>query len=234
MKLSFLTLLMLLPCLATSAARAEAITVPADVGIGPAGYLISGRVADDQPLHYGLKFSVQAIIDQATIQANKNRIPPRYRNQAAHVSEIRISPSILIPDAFFISPKNQHTGIYGITWRPISLGLTLIQTGALRFTLSTGLLLTYAFLHSDLPELPDTHFLRPGLDIGGEIELAFSRSFLISFGWFSGFYIPQGFGTFGMGPFGDKQTSSTLSETMWHFGQGFIKLHFRFPYSANL
>jgi hypothetical protein len=191
-------------------------------------------VADDQPLHYGMKFSVQAIIDQATIQANKNRIPPSYRSQAAHVSEIRISPSILIPDAFFISPKSQHTGIYGITWRPISLGLTLVQTSAVRFTLSTGLLLTYAYLYSDLPELPDTHFLRPGLDVGGEIELAFSRSFLISFGWFSGFYIPQGFGTFGMGAFGDKQTSDTLSETMWHFGQGFIKLHFRFPYSANL
>jgi hypothetical protein len=225
---------MILPCLATTPARAEAITVPADVGIGPAGYVISGKVADDQPLHYGMKFSVQAIIDQATIQANKNRIPASYRSQAAHMSEIRISPSILIPDAFFISPKTQHTGIYGITWRPLSLGLTLIQTKPLRFTLSTGLLLTYAFLYSDLPELPDTHFFRPGLDIGGEIELAFSRSFLISFGWFSGFYIPQGFGTFGMGPFGDKATSDNLSQTLWHFGQGFIKLHFRFPYTANL
>ena len=220
--------------LATGMAHAEPVTVPVDVGVGPAAYVISGPVFDDQPVHGGLKLSIQAIIDQATIQANKNRIPASYRSQAAHMSEIRISPSILIPDAFFISPKTQHTGIYGITWRPLSLGLTLIQSKPLRFTLSTGLLLTYAFLYSDLPELPDTHFFRPGLDIGGEIELAFSRSFLISFGWFSGFYIPQGFGTFGMGPFGDKATSDNLSKTLWHFGQAFIKLHFRFPYTTNL
>jgi len=150
------------------------------------------------------------------------------------MSEIRISPSIFIPDALFISPKTRHTGLYGVTWRPLSIGLSLLQTGTVRFNLSAGLLLTYAFLHSDLPALRDTHFLRPGLDVGGEIELAFSRSFLISFGWFSGFYIPQGFGTFGMGAFGDRQNSTTLRETLWHFGQGFVKLHFRFPYTANL
>jgi len=224
----------LLPCLAAGAARAEAVTVPADVGVGPAGYFISGRVADDQPLHYGLKLSVQAILDQATLQANQHRIPARYRRQAKQMSEIRISPSIFIPDALFISPKTRHTGLYGVTWRPLSIGLSLLQTGTVRFNLSAGLLLTYAFLHSDLPALRDTHFLRPGLDVGGEIELAFSRSFLISFGWFSGFYIPQGFGTFGMGAFGDRQNSTTLRETLWHFGQGFVKLHFRFPYTANL
>ena len=231
---SLFLLSLLLPCLTASAARAEAITVPADVGIGPAGYLISGRVADDQPLHFGLKLSVQAIIDQATIQANQHRIPAKYRKQAKQVSEIRISPSLFIPDAIFISPQLEHTGLYGVTWRPLSFGLSLIRTSAFRFNLSAGLLLTYAFLHSDLPALPDTHFLRPGLDVGGEIELALSRSFLISFGWFSGFYIPQGFGTFGLGPFGDKQTSATLRETMWHLGQGFVKLHFRFPYTTNL
>jgi hypothetical protein len=234
MKRSLLGLFMLAACLAASPARAESITVPADVGIGPAAYLISGKVADDQPLHFGLKFSVQAIIDQATIQAHKDRIPASYRKQAMHMSEIRISPSIFIPDSFFISPKIQHTGIYGVTWRPLSLGVPLIDTGAFRFRLSAGLLLTYAFLYSDLPELPNTHFLRPGLDVGADIEIAFSRSFLISLGWYSGFYVPQGFGTFGMGPLGDKATSDNLRQTMWHFGQAFLKLHFRFPYTTSL
>lgn len=222
-------------CLAVSClARAEAITVPADVGVGPAGYLISGRVADDQPIHTGLKISVQAIIDQATIREHQNRIPERYRKQAMQMKEVRYSPSIFIPDALIISPKLRHTGIYGVTWRPISIGLPLVDAGPVNFGLGAGLLLTYAYLHSDLPGLPDTHFIRPGIDIGAELEIAFSSSFLVSLGWDSGFYVPQGLGTLGMGPLGDHADYAALKQTLWHFGQAFLKLHVRFPYTANL
>jgi hypothetical protein len=227
-------LLAIVPCLASGQSRAEPITLPVDVGVGPAGYLISGKVADDQPLHGGLKVSIQAIIDQATIQAHQDRIPPSYRAQALRMTEVRVSPSIFIPDALIISPKLRNTGIYGVTWRPLSIRFPLLDAAPVRFGLAAGLLLTYAYLYSDLDTLPATHFIRPGLDIGAELEIALTSSFLLSFGWASGFYVPQGLGVFGMGPFGEAQNWSTLNQTLWHFGQGFIKLHVRFPYTTEL
>lgn len=222
----------LLLALAPFAASAESITAPIDIGLGPAAYLISGPVANDQPLHTGLKLSVQAIIDQATIRAHQDRIPAAYRQQALHMKEVRISPSIFIPDSLIISPKLRNTSLYGITWRPISISLSLVDAGPFTLGLKSGLLLTYAYLYSDV--LPTTHFIRPGLDVGAEAEIALSSSFLISLGWASGFYVPQGMGEFGLGPFGDKQNYDTLKQTMWHFGQAFVKFHIRFPYTTNL
>jgi hypothetical protein len=93
--------------------------------------------------------------------------------------------------------------------------------------------LTYAYIHSDLAEIPTTHFLRPGLDVGAELEIPFSRSFLISLGWASGFYLPQQLGSFGLGA-ADSNADVPLADTLWHFGQAFLKLHFRFPYSTRL
>jgi len=215
-------------------ALAEPITVPVDVGVGPAAYVINGPVFDDQPIHTGLKLSVQAIIDQATIRAHQDRIPPSYRQQALRMREVRYTPSIFIPDTLIISPKIRNTGIYGVTWRPLSIGLPVIDEDSVRLRLAAGLLLTYAFLYSDLPEIPTTHFLRPGIDLGAELEIAITPSFLVSLGWSSGFYVPQGLGTFGLGAFGERQDWDALRQTLWHFGQGFVKLHFRFPYTADL
>lgn len=214
----------------TARARAEPVTVPVDLGIGPAMYLVSGRVADDQ-LHAGLKISLQAIIDQQTLRAHPDRIPPRFRAQVLRLKEVRISPSILIPDALIISPKIRNTGIYGVTWRPLSVTLPLVQGDSGRLALGAGLLLTYAYLTSDLPDLPTTHFLRPGIDVGAELEIAFGPHFLVSAGWSSGFYLPQELGSFGTG---ELDSPGALDRTLWHFGQAFLKLHFRFPYATSL
>lgn len=222
------------PSLFGLAARAEPITVPVDVGVGPAAYVINGPVFEDQPIHTGLKISVQAIIDQATMQAQQHRIPSRYRQQALRMREVRVTPSIFIPDALIISPKYRNTGIYGVTWRPLSVGLLLADTGALRLGLGAGLLLTYAYIYSDLTEIPTTHFIRPGIDLAAELEIAITPAFLVSLGWSSGCYVPQGLGTFGFGPFGDTRDWDGLRQTLWHFGQGFVKLHVRFPYSTSL
>jgi hypothetical protein len=229
-----LLLVAVLPGLLALPVRAEPITVPVDVGVGPAAYVINGPIFDDQPIHTGLKISIQAIIDQATIKAHQDRIPPSFRQQALRMREVRYTPSIFIPDTLIISPKYRNTGIYGVTWRPISISVPLVDTDAVRLGLGAGLLLTYAFIYSDLPEIPTTHFLRPGIDLGAELEIAITPSCLVSLGWSSGFYVPQGLGTLGLGPFGDTRDWDGLRQTLWHFGQGFVKLHFRFPYSANL
>jgi hypothetical protein len=221
-----------LALLAPGAARAAEVTVPADVGVGPAFYVITGEVARDQPVHFGLKLSVQAIIDQATIRQHQDRIPLRYRRQALRLKEVRYSPSFLIPDSLIISPQVQHTGIYGITWRPISLGLPLVDTGGTCLRLAAGLLLTYAYIHSDLATIPETHFLRPGVDVGADLEIMFTPSFGVSLGWASGFYLPQVLGGFGLAAEG--KSVSVGPDTLWHFGQAYLKLHVRFPYTATM
>ncbi len=202
----------------------RSVEVPVDIGIGPGAHLISGPVAQNQPVHSGLVLSIEAILDKKLLRKFKHRIPQQYRKTVLQMDEIRISHP-LIPDTFFISPKGivGDTGIYGISFRPIAIGIPLINEG-IGFDIGIGTRLTYFYLHSD--SLENTHFLRPGLDALAEIEIPFSDRFLVSFGWDSQFYIPQhiGGGVFEVGP---------LDQSIWHVGQGFFKFHFRVPVSVR-
>jgi len=214
---------LLLLTAAIPGARAGEVTVPVDVGVGPAFHFVTGPIQDAQLVHYGLKLSVAAIIDKATLEANKGRIPKNYRGMVSKLAEVRFSPSIFIPDTLFISPKIDDTQMWGISWTPIGLGLTLANVPRVR--LGADLRLTYAFIGSD--RLGDTHFLRPGIDLNLDVEIPITDSFLVSLGWTSQFYVPQtvGGGILDTGPFED---------TVWHIGQAYLLLHFRFPYTTNL
>lgn len=210
-------------------ASKKATRIPVDVALGPAFHWITGPIQDDQAPHYGLKLSVKAIIDQATIEANKGRIPKKYRAMARNVKEARISPSIFIPDTLYISPKTQNVGLYGINFRPFAFNIPLMSTP--RLTVGLGLDLSYIYIdgETDDPEtdLGVTHFLRPGLDLAAELEIPLSKTFLISAGWQSMFFPPQEIG-------GDILAWGELEDSIWHIGQAFVLLHFRFPYSVKL
>jgi hypothetical protein len=213
--------------LSAGEARAgSTVTVPVDVGVGPAAYLFTGPIADDQFPHYGLKISLEAVIDQELIRRNQRRIPASYRKMAGSMDEVRYKPSIFIPDALIISPKIKDTGIYGVTWNPLGVGVPLLK-GPVRLRVGAGLLLTYAFIYSDNPEIPTTHFVRPGLDLGADLEIPFTKSFLISLGWSSGLYVPQKLGSFGL-------DMDAIDKSIWHVGQAYLQLHFRFPYSTKM
>lgn len=231
--LRLLALLALVVPFASSAAR---VKVPVDVGVGPAAYWFFGPLTDNRwpTPHFGLKLNVAAVLDAEWIAANRSLVPGRYRKAAEDVDEVRITPSIFIPDALIISPKVDSlggTGIYGITWRPLAFRLPLggkkqpgsWQKSRGRFDLGAGLLFTYAFIYSDF--LPTTHFLRPGIDLGANVELAASSNFLVSFGWTSQLYVPQKLGSFGFGPF---------EQSIFHVGQAYLKLHFRVPYETSI
>ncbi|MHB8878660.1 MAG: hypothetical protein ACYC8T_33590, partial [Myxococcaceae bacterium] len=106
-------------------------TVPIDIGVGPAAYWFFGPLTDNRGSlpHFGLKINVLAVIDQETLKANRDKIPSQYKKMAERMTEVRISPSIFIPESFIISPKTDSlggTGVYGVTWRPISLGVPLV------------------------------------------------------------------------------------------------------------
>jgi hypothetical protein len=212
--------------LATKAAAAT--EVPVEIGIGPAAYFVTGPVQNDTLVHYGLRLNVEAVLDRAFIADHIREVPAQYQDMARRMNEVRVSPSLLIPDALIVSPKpltlNQRTGMYGATWRPVSLGVPFGERRA-HLGFRAGLVLTAFYLHSEV--LPSTFFLRPGVELSASVvlELAYKKVYL-SFGWASGLYVPQVLGTFvGTRP---------LDQAIWHLGQAFLQLHFRFNQRINL
>ncbi len=207
------------------------ITVPVDLGIGPTANYFYGPLGDDQTFHYGLKFDLAAIIDNALIKKNQNRIPKKYRKQALKMKEFRLYPLWYLPDSVFISPKIDKTAMYGITFRPLHIGLSLLNTGFFQFSLSGGLVLTYAYIQNENWTHGDSmHFLRPGVDTRAEITLQFSKSFLISFGADAYFYIPQPVDQ----PDKGIWDLGGVDDSIWLNTQAFVMLHFRFPYTTSL
>ncbi len=218
--------------------HAATVTVPVDVGVGPAAYWFFGPLTGNRGAvpHFGLKVNVLAVIDAEALKANRDRIPAQYRRAAEGLSEVRVSPSLFIPDSLILSPKAEGlggTGVYGVTWRPISLGFPLSSPKRAGFReksrgsldLQAGLVITYAFIYSDFAGVPTTHFIRPGIDLKLEAELMASDSFGLSFGWASQFYVPQKLGELGIG-------EQPLEGSIFHVGQAFLKLHFRAPYET--
>ncbi len=207
-------------------ALAARVTVPVDLGIAPTLHLITGTIQDDQLLHYGLKISLAAIIDKETIRKNKHRVPKRYRDRISRVSELRFSPAWYLPDTLIISPRIDNTGMYGVVFKPIGIGLSPVSR-PVRINLSAGLLLTYLFIHSETLLDKPMHFIRPGAELKLDFEFRVTRSFLLSLGWASQFYVPQEIGK----PIFEVED---FSNSIWHIGQAYLMFHFRFPYSTNL
>lgn len=207
------------------------ITVPLDIGVGPAFNHFFGPVGDDQMFHYGIKLDVAAVINQQVIRDNLDKIPKKYRKMASNINELKYYPLWWLPDSLIISPKVENTGMYGITFRPIHLGIDLFSVGSLGLSVSVGAILTYAYIMSDKWVNSDSmHFLRPGADVRAELSMMFTDSVGISLGWASAFYVPQSV---------DQKDSSFwdvpgIDNSLWHNGQAFLMFHYRFPYSTTL
>jgi len=206
--------------------KPKTVEIPIDIGVGPAAHLITGPVYENQPVHFGLAFSLEAILNKKLLKRFKSRIPKQFRKKILSMDELRISHP-LIPRTFFISPAGimSSTGMYGIGFRPIGLDVKLIDSDT---TLEVGLgaRASYFYMHSLQLSSP-THFLRPGLEAKVEMEIPFSDTTLISFGWDSQFYIPQEIG-------GPILQIGKLDESIWHIGQAFVKFHVRVPYTYKL
>lgn len=202
---------------------ASQVVVPLDVGVGPAGHLVTGPVFADQPVHFGLRISTYAIISRETRKKFRNRIPPQYRKMSDQAGDIRYNPlSCCIPATLYISPAIPNTpfantGMYGLTLKPIGVGGLIGNTNT-NVQIGLGALATYMFIHSSTLPSP-THFLRPGLEGRLEIELS-SSSGGVSFGWASHLYPPQEIG-------GSILKWGELDRSIWHVGQVFLQLHVR-------
>ena len=217
--------------LASTASARGQVTVPLDVGVGPAANLLFGPMFADKPVHTGLRISTFFVIDRKTRRKYRNRIPAKYRKMADGQGDIKYNPlACCIPATLYISPPIPntpfaHTGIYGATLKPLGLGLTLLGDDTFSFNVSLGALLTYFFMHSDTLPSP-MHFLRPGAEAKAEVHLNFGDGGL-SFGWASMVHIPQPVG-------GSILEIGPLSESVWHIGQAFLQIHIRKPVAVSL
>jgi len=210
----------------TGTVIAKPVPVQANIGVAPAAHFVTGPVQGQQLFHPGLKLRVQGVIDEETIQKNKNKVPKKYRKHLKNVGEIRVSPLWYLPDTLFISPKVETSQLYGVAFKPLALGTSI--GSAPRLMVGAGLLFTYAFQQADgLNGGEPTHFIRPGLDLNVDLEIPFSREFLLSLGWSSQVYVPQEIGGFGIG-------EVPLEDSIWHIGQAYLMFHFRFPYEVNI
>jgi len=213
--------------------KPEPATVPVQIGVGPSAYFITGPLQSDQAPHFGLRIYAKAIIEGENLKRAAARAPKKYRKYVAGLDEVRVG-YILVPDALIISPKLDRTSMYGATWRPLSLGLPLINSGV-KLDLDAGLMLTYAYIHTtgnastEPRPLPagTTHFLRPGIDVRLELEVPLGDTFLFSTGWSSGFYLPQRIG-------GGIGTLGPTNEAIWHLGQAFALFSVRIPFETSL
>ncbi len=228
--MTILIRVLLFVLLFSPSAHAAKVTVPIDIGLGPSALTWTGPLADDQMWHTGLSISAAAIIDKKTLKKHKKKIPKQYRKQVMKMDEVRIG-YMLVPDTLVISPRRDHTAIYGVTWSPVSMGVPL-SDGPVRLRAGADLLLSYAYIDSDLEALGTTHFLRPGLGLGADLDLPLSESFLISLHWRSGIYIPQRVGG-NLMELGVSAGGGT-GDAIWHVGQGSVQLHYRFPYSTRI
>ena len=222
--------LTLLIGLFSTTADAGQVVVPLDVGVGPAALLVTGPVFRDRPVHFGLRLSTFAIIDQATRKKYRRQIPAKYRQLSDQPGDIRYNPlSCCIPSTLFISPSIagtplEGTGMYGLTLKPLGIG-GLFGSSNVNLQLGLGALATYIFIHSKTLPSP-THFLRPGLEARVEVEFSGSGGG-VSLGWTSALYPPQEVG-------GPILALGKLDESIWHIGQAFLQLHIRKPIAVRM
>ena len=207
-------------------AWAGMVDVPVEVGVGPAFSTFTGPLADEQPFHTGLSISAAAVLDQEFLRANRRRVPRQYRAAVTSMGEARVGV-IFIPDTIFISPGRGGTSIYGASWSPLSIGLPLIGGPSAGVSAKADAVLSAAWIHSPDEAIGTTWFLRPGLGIGVEAVAPLFGGLSIAAGWSSRFYPPQEIG-------GSPEEIVGLENSIWHEGQGALRLCYRFSYPMNL
>lgn len=210
----------------SSFAKKKEITVPVEVGVGPAGHIIFGGVQERQAVFYGARLNLEAIINKALIQENKKKVPKKYRKMAMKLNEVRLRPGPLayIPKTLYISPG--ENSMYGAMWDLLGLG-----TGFGPLKLSADLQFLYAYLSLGAQEkLPEQsmHLLRPALGLTAHIPIMFTDSFGIDLGWRSTFMPPQEIGE------SPLSFSTDLDKTVWHIGQAYLAITFRIPYTTRM
>ena len=220
---------MILTCLvgfSPALAKKKEVTVPVEVGVGPAGHIVFGDMQKKQDFFYGARINLEAVIDKALIKQNKKKIPKKYRKMAMKLNEVRLRPGPLayIPKTLLISPGDN--AMYGAIWDLVGVG-----SGFGPLKLSADLQFAYAYLSYQGETEGATqsmHLIRPALAVSAHIPVMLTDSFGFDIGWRSSLMPPQELG-------GSPLSFSTdLEGTIWHIGQAYFALTFRIPYTTRM
>jgi hypothetical protein len=221
----------------TSSASSGPLTVPVEVAAGPIALLPSPPLLFDQPVHAGLRIEIAAVVDRALLRANAGRLPPFARRVAGSLNEVKVRPSYLalLPEELILSPQFMNTGMYGAIWRPLGLGIGLVDQPGFRVRAGAAVDAVALVVHSTTVGVPAgspagaqsfTLVVRPGLNATLAAEVPLSKEFLVSAGWASDFFVPQAIGR-------PPWEIFPLENSLFHLGGPYVMLHGRFPYTVG-
>jgi hypothetical protein len=210
-----------------------AAEVPINVGVGPSIFIIPDTVARTkiEPF-YGLNLKIKAIIDKATIEKNKDKIPAKFRSAVSKTNEVRIG-YLYIPANIILTTGDdaEKPSLFGATWKPISIDLP-VKLGSTSLSIGTELILTYALItvgsrvqdgETTSFTRSTTHFIRPGLGLSAELEQPLTDQFVLSAGVTSSYYIPQ-----------RLKGADDTRDSLWRMGEARVTLNYRFPIEIPL
>lgn len=219
--------LVALVSLSPADAKKREVTVPVEVGVGPAANIISGEMQERQTFFYGARINLEAVIDKALIKKYKKRIPKKYRKMAMQLDEVRFRPAPLsyIPKTLYISPG--ENAMYGAMWDLFGVGTRL---GPLKA--SADLQFAYAYLSYQAMDKAESaqsmHLLRPAIGLTAHIPLMLTDSVGFDIGWRSTLMPPQELGG------SPLSFTEDLDGSIWHIGQAYVAFTYRMPYTTRL
>ena len=215
--------------------------IPVQVGVGPAGNILAGPtfpslrfgndIYDDQPIHFGLRLNITAVIEPELVRRHPGLVPRSVAHQIIQSGGVRYRPGVLalVPRTVYLQPPFGDAMSLGATWSVIGLGLSPVQS-PVRLTLGGSLIGTLLYIRTPSLVANNYLFARPGVELNLDVEIPFSERFLISVGWSSMIHIPQtlqesGAAMFGMG--------GLTRNSLWHIGQFYVQGHVRVPYKHS-
>lgn len=203
------------------------VEVPFNAGIGPTAFWIPGVAGRE--FHTGFNLNLYGVITPQTLEANKEKIPIKYRRYLNTMREVHVAPMwmILIPQYVIVSPAalGEDDALYGAIWSLLSVGPEFISK---RYYVVEGKFSpTVSYLHVDSDDNEDTENL---VGVGCMLSLAltytFTDNFLVTFSYAHLLQLPLSINSY-------KPTDAT-SEHWIQAGALSLTLHFRFGMSQKL
>ena len=209
--------------LAVHEASAESFKVPVDVAVGPALLTANADAGLGTGLASGftaIELDVEAIVGPEVLKKAKKKVPKRYRKYVPK-SEVRVRPSIFIPDLLVVSPARADAPntMWGMGWTPVAVNVPFVKQKGLRLDASVGL--TGVVAVADVGG-GSTVLARPGLRGLVELEAKVAPRTFLSVGYDGRALVPQDLN-------GDAPGGAT-----WLLGGPFAQLHYRFPYTVHM
>lgn len=173
----------------SKSSQTQEVEIPVNIGLGPALFILPGPFEGFQT---GFQMELYAAISPELVQANKDKVPKKYRKYAKMIKgETRVSPFpvSIVPDAFIISPKDDSKGkndeAYGVIWSSM-FGVGILSLGESKDFLSYRLglgLPSIMYIYGGVNRFADDnqHLVGLGGDAYNFIDMRFTPRVHLSF-----------------------------------------------------